>query len=319
MPALTHVNLRFAGQFKDRVIDYMLERDLKVKHLQLDAANLVSDQRWQQVFQKLGSQLETLRLSNMDFSLDDETIQVMSKSCTGLRRLKLEDCWKMSDRSLRAIANIQSLEYLSLNLISETQPENLLELVSKIGSNLRTLSLRGFALADDTVLEMIHDKCKFLTKLRFTDNSICTDKGFVKLFDNWSNPPLEFADFSSTRDVDNSNPDGPTDATGLASNGFAALMRHSGSTLRKLNISSCRHISYAAFDDVFADGKSYPLLKELDVSFQTVMDDYLVGRIFRCCPAIQKIVAFACFNVRDARVPRGVALIGGLRSQDTLA
>ncbi|KAL3493124.1 hypothetical protein BJX62DRAFT_91255 [Aspergillus germanicus] len=319
MPALTHVNLRFAGQLKDRVIDYMLERDLKVKHLQLDAANLVSDQRWQQVFQKLGSQLETLRLSNMDFSLDDETIQVMSKSCTGLRRLKLEDCWKMSDRSLQAIANIQSLEYLSLNLISETQPENLLELVSKIGSNLRTLSLRGFALADDTILEMIHDKCKLLTKLRFTDNSICTDKGFVKLFDNWSNPPLEFADFSSMRDVDNSNPDGPTDATGLASNGFAALMRHSGSTLRKLNISSCRHISYAAFDDVFADGKSYPLLKELDVSFQTVMDDYLVCRIFRCCPAIQKIVAFACFNVRDARVPRGVALIGGLRAQDPLA
>jgi DNA repair protein RAD7 len=319
MPALTHVNLRFAGQLKDRVIDYMLERDLKVKHLQLDAANLVSDQRWQQVFRKLGSQLETLRLSNMDFSLDDETIQVMSKFCTGLRRLKLEDCWKMSDRSLQAIANIQSLEHLSLNLISETQPENLLELVSKIGSNLRTLSLRGFALADDTVLEMIHNKCKLLTKLRFTDNSICTDKGFVTLFDNWSNPPLEFADFSSTRDVDNSNPDGPTDATGLASNGFAALMRHSGSTLRKLNISSCRHISYAAFDDVFADGKSYPLLKELDVSFQTVMDDYLVGRIFRCCPAIQKIVAFACFNVRDARVPRGVALIGGLRAQDPLA
>jgi DNA repair protein RAD7 len=129
----------------------------------------------------------------MDFSLDDETIEVMSKSCTGLRRLKLEDCWKMSDRSLQAIANLQSLEYLSLNLISETQTENLLELVSKIGSNLRTLSLRGFSLADDTVLEMIHDKCKVLTKLRFTDNSICTDKGFAKLFDNWSNPPLEFA------------------------------------------------------------------------------------------------------------------------------
>jgi DNA repair protein RAD7 len=70
---------------------------------------------------------------------------------------------------------------------------------------------------------------------------------------------------------------------------------------------------------VFADGKSYPHLKELDVSFQTVMDDYLVARIFRCCPAIQKIVAFACFNVRDARVPRGVALIGGLRAQDPLA
>ncbi|KAL2821028.1 hypothetical protein BJX63DRAFT_251148 [Aspergillus granulosus] len=316
MPALTHVNLRFAGQLKDRVIDYMLDRDLNIKHLQLDAANLVSDQRWRQVFQKLGGQLETLRLSNMDFSLDDETVEVMTRSCTGLRRLKLSDCWKLSDRSLQAIANLQSLEYLSLNLISETRTEHLLDLVSRIGSNLRTLSLQGFSLADDTILEMIHDKCKLLSKLRFSDNSVCTDQGFVKLFENWSNPPLDFADFSSMRDVDNANPDGPTDATGLASNGFAALMRHSGSMIRKLNIASCRHISYAAFDEVFADGKTYPHLKELDVSFHTIMDDYLVGRIFRCCPSIQKIVAFACFNVRDACVPKGVALIGGLRAQN---
>ncbi|KAL2827298.1 hypothetical protein BJY01DRAFT_241188 [Aspergillus pseudoustus] len=316
MPALTHVNLRFAGQLKDRVIDYMLGRDLKIKHLQLDAANLVSDQRWQQMFKKLGGQLETLRLSNMDFSLDDETVEIVSKSCTGLRRLKLGDCWKISDRSLQAIANLKSLEHLSLSLISETKTENLVQLVSRIGSNLQTLSLQGFSLADDTLLEMIHSRCQLLTKLRFSDNSVCTDKGFVKLFENWSNPPLKFADFSSTRDVDNSNPDGPTDATGLASNGFAACMHHSGSMIRKLNIASCRHISYAAFEHVFGDGKSYPHLKELDVSFHTVIDDYLVGRIFRCCPAIQKIVAFACFNVRDARVPKGVMLIGGLRAQE---
>ncbi|KAL4933613.1 DNA repair protein Rad7, protein [Aspergillus undulatus] len=318
MPALTSVNLRFAGQLKDNVIDYMLDRNLNIQHLQLDAANLVSDLRWRQVFQKFGNKLETLRLSNLDFSLDDQTVEVMCNSCTGLRRLKLSQCWKMSDRSLQAISTLPSLEHLSLNMIKETVPENLLELVAKVGSNLRTLSLQGFPTADDTLLEAIHDKCTHLTKLRFSENSTCTDKGFTKLFENWSNPPLEIVDLSSMRDVDNTNPDGPTDATGLASNGFIALMRHSGSSIRKLNIASCRHVSYAAFEEVFAEDKTYPNLRELDVSFHTVMDDYLMGRIFRSCPAIRHVIAFACFNVREARVPKGASLIGGLRAQDPI-
>ncbi|KAL4781163.1 hypothetical protein BJX76DRAFT_23628 [Aspergillus varians] len=319
MPALTNVNLRFAGQLKDNVIDYMLDRNLDIRNLQLDAANLVSDMHWRQLFQKLGDRLETLRLSNLDFSLDDETVEVMCQTCTRLQRLKLSHCWKMSDRSLQAISTLPSLEHLSLNLIRETKTENLLELVSRIGSNLRTLSLQGFSLADDKLLEVIHDKCGLLSKLRFSDNSTCTDKGFTKLFENWSNPPMEFVDLSSTRDVDNSNPDDSTDVAGFASNGFIALMHHSGPTIRKLNIASCRHISYAAFEEVFAEGKSYPGLRELDVSFHTVVDDYVLGCIFRSCPAIQKVVAFACFNVREARVPKGVALIGGLRAQDPFA
>ncbi|KAL6233885.1 hypothetical protein BDW75DRAFT_213825 [Aspergillus navahoensis] len=318
MPALTDINLRFAGQLKDNVIDYMLDRNAGIQHLQLDSANLVSDSRWRNVFQKLGDQLETIRLSNLDSSLDDGSIEVMSKSCTELRRLKLTQCWKISDRSLRAISTLPSLEHLSLDLIQETKNESIVELVSKIGPNLRSLSLRGFSTADDSLLDMIHDKCGHLHKLRFSDNSTCTDKGFTNLFENWSNPPLEFVDLSSTRDVDNTNPNGPPDAIGLASSGFAALMRHSGSAIRTLNIASCRHISYAAFEEAFADGKSYPNLKELDVSFHTAMDDYLVGRIFRSCPAIQKVVAFACFSVREARVPKGVSLIGGLRTQDPL-
>ncbi|KKK24117.1 DNA repair protein [Aspergillus rambellii] len=318
MPALTHVNLRFAGQLKDRVVEYMLDRDLKIKHLQLDAANLVSDSSWRRLFEKFGGQLETLKLSNLDFSLDDETVQTLCKFCTGLRRVKLDHCWKISDSSLEAIANLPLLEHVSLKFVQNTNPEHLRELVSKAGPNLRTLSLDGFPKSDDGLLETIHDKCQALSKLRFSNNSVCTDQGFVKLFENWSNPPLEFVDLSSTRDVDNSSPDGPTDATGLASHGFTALMQHSGSLMQKLNIASCRHISYAAFDAVFSEGKSYPHLKELDVSFHTVLDDYLVGRIFQCCPAMQKLVAFACFNVRDARVPRGVALIGGLRVQELI-
>ncbi|KAB8068337.1 leucine rich repeat protein [Aspergillus leporis] len=318
MPNLTNINLRFAGQLKDKVVEYMLQRDLKVKHLQLDATNLVSDLYWRQLFEKLGPQLESLKLSNLDFSLDDDTIEIMCRFCTALRCLKLKQCWKMGDGSLQALSSLTSLRHLSLNLVQETKNDNLLEVVSKLGPRLQTLSLEGFPNADDCLLKTIHDNCRFLSKLRLSDNVVCTDQGFVRLFTEWSNHPLEFVDLSSTRDMDNSNPDGPGDAIGLASEGLIALMNHSGTAIRKLNISSCRHVSRAAFEEVFSNDKSYPNLNELDVSFHTVMDDYLVGRIFRCCPALKKLVAFACFNVREIRVPIGVALVGGLKAQGTI-
>lgn len=318
MPVLEHVNLRFAGQMKDRVFDYIMDRDLKIKQLQLDATNLVSDACWRRFFQRCGPKMESVKLSNLDYSLNDDTIEEMCKYCSGLRRLKLEQCWKPGDRSLCAIAKLSSLEHLSLGMVHDVKNDSLLEIIGKLGANLRTLSLEGFPGADDHILEHIHDQCHLLSKLRFTENAVCTDKGFVKLFRDWNNPPLEYVDLSSTRDIDNTNPDGPVDPKGLASQGFVALMRHSGSKIRVLNIASCRHVSHAAFEEVFSDDKRYPVLQELDVSFHTVLDDYLVSRIFRCCPAIRKLVAFACFNVQEVRVPIGVALIGGLKAQDPM-
>ncbi|KOS36117.1 hypothetical protein ACN38_g13184, partial [Penicillium nordicum] len=91
---------------------------------------------------------------------------------------------------------------------------------------------------------------------------------------------------------------------------YFALMEHSGSKVRHLNIASCRHVSYEAFEQVFAEGKMYPNLKYLDISFSTVLDDYLTQCIFRCCAALQRLVVFACFKIRDVYIPKGVALIG---------
>lgn len=121
MPALMRVNLRFAGQIKDRVIEYMLDRDLKVRQLQLDAANLVSDSSWQQLFQKLGSQLESVKLSNLDYSFTDETVERMCESCVALQQLKLKQCWKLGNDSLSAITTLPAQLNL-LWLIEKSKP-----------------------------------------------------------------------------------------------------------------------------------------------------------------------------------------------------
>jgi DNA repair protein RAD7 len=300
------------------VMEYMIERNTKIKHIELDTTNLISDENWRKLFQARGAMLETLKLSNLDDSLDDESIAVLAKHCTNLRRLELTEVWKNGEGTLDAIATIESLEHLVLDLIKDTKPENLVNLIEKRGPTLQTIRLYGFKDSDDTFLEMVHSKCKVLQELCFNDNAVCTDKGFTELFTDWENPPLTSIDFSSNRCMDNTDPDGPEEPIGLASEGFKAMMKHSGSKLVNLDIHSCRHISHEAFSEVFSEGAIYPKLQELDISFHPVMDDYLVGRIFKCCPALTKVVAFGCFGVRDVRIPPGVALIGALTAQDPI-
>lgn len=310
MPALTRLNLRFVTPMKDRIFEYMMDRDMNIQHLHLDSPNLVTDACWRQLFTQLGPRLKSLKLWNLDSAFDDETIQVLSKSCTNLQRLKLKYLWKIGDEALEALSTMRNLEHLSLHLIRETQPEPLLRIIAEVGPKLHSLSLEEFTLADNRLIRHIHEHCHRLFKLRVTNNATYTDKALAELFHDWSNPALKFVDFQKLRDVDMANPSGPEEPVGLASDGFKALMEHSGSRIETLNISSCRHISHQAYEEVFSESKEYPELRYLDISFNGVVDDYLLQCILRCCPALTRLVVFGCFKIRDVRVPKGIAVIG---------
>ncbi|KAJ5555442.1 hypothetical protein N7535_007877 [Penicillium sp. DV-2018c] len=312
MPRLTRVNLRFTTPMKDQVFHYMMERDMNLKDLHLDGPNLVTDSCWRQLFMKLGHRFLSLKLWNLDSAFDNETAKVMCLQCPNLQRLKLKFLHKIDNEMLAGISTLKFLQHLSLRFMKETeiQTEPVLQIVSSVGSQLKSLSLEEFEFVDDRLLEHIHNHCRLLTKLRLTLNSTFTDKGLAALFTGWSNQALTYVDLHALRDVDMTNPDGPEEPIGLASDGFIALMEHSGSKVQHLNIASCRHVSYKAFEQVFAENNLYPNLNYLDISFSTVVDDYLIQCILRCCPALQRLVVFACFKVRDVHIPRGLALIG---------
>jgi DNA repair protein RAD7 len=318
MPNLTRLNLRFVTPMKDRIFQYMMDRDMNIQDLHLDSPNLVTDEVWRQLFTRLGPRLRSLKLWNLDSAFDDETVEVMSQNCTQLQRLKLKHLNKIGDKALEAISTMKSLQHLSLHISQETTPEPLLQILTELGPNLRSLSLEEFYYADDRLLELIREKCRHLTKLRLAINAELTDKAFANLFRGWSNPPLTFADFHRVRDVDMANPGGPPEPVGLASDGFVALMEHSGAKLQSLNVASCRHISYAAYEEAFGEHKRYPELKYLDIAFNSVVDDYLAQCIFRCCPALTRLVVFGCFKIRDIKIPRGVAVIGTVGAKLTV-
>lgn len=318
VPNVQNLNLRNAGQFKDEVIDYILERDSHLKNLQLEAANLVTNEKWVQLFMRGGERLESLKLSWLDYSMDDGTFSSVIRHCPNLRRLKVKKCFRLGDAALDAITKLKHLEHLSLRFPTASSSDALAGLVSSIGPSLRTLSLEGFSDADNEVLSNMHMACTQLSKLRFTENDTCTDEGFAALFTEWSNPPLAFIDLSSNRSVDYAAPDGPDEPVGLASDGFEALMNHSGPRLERLDISSCRHITYESFSSIFNGKNQYPFLKEINISFLTKIDTSIVAGMFRSCPQLIKVTAFGCFNVVDVAVPKGVALIGVPNAQDAL-
>jgi DNA repair protein RAD7 len=297
----------------------MIEKNTKIKQLQLGASNLISEDTWRLLFKTLGPQLQSLKLSELNDSFDDETVQEMAQHCGQLQRLKLRACWKLQEPSLKSISRMATLEHLTLAVGQGASSQTLVELVQALGPSLKTLCLEAYAEADDDVLLAIHSNCRRLSKLRLTGSIVCSDSGFVNLFTDWDNPPLPYIDLSNNRDLDNGNPDGPADAPiGLSSEGFKALMKHSGSRLERLDIHSCRHISHAALSDIFNGHLQYPLLKNIDLSFITVIDDFIMTGIFKSCPNLAKLAVFACFQARDARIPAGVAVIGLPNAQDAV-
>ena len=321
VPNVQNLNLRNAGQFKDEVLDYIIERDVPIRNLQLDAANLISNQKWIEYFTKCGRRLESLKLSWLDHSMDDDSFTHLISACPNLKRLKIKRCSKLHDAAIGTIADLKALEHLSLRFTNRVSAPVLAKLITSIGSKLRTLSLEEFSDADDTVLSAIHSTCTNLEKFRFCENDLCTDAGYSSLFTQWPNSPLTFLDLSTNRSVDYMNPDGlQEDPTGVASSAFRAVMSHSGSQLETLDIASCRHIERDTFASIFnaAEENEYPNLMDLNISFLTKIDTPIVAGIFRSCPRLTKLTAFGCFNVVDVMVPKGVALIGVPNAQEAI-
>jgi len=306
------VNLRFAGQLKNDALRYMIEKNPNITHLQLGATNLISDEVWTELLLTRGAQLESLKLSELNDSMNDATLQILAESCTNLKRLKLRSCPHMTESSINSISNMTSLEHLTLAIAQDCSSDVLVNLIASLGPNLKTLSLEDYYYADDAVLEAIKNNCIKLKKLRLTGSSSYTDAMFASLFDNnWGNPHISFIDFSSNRDIDNQDPDGPEeDAVGFGSAALMALMQHSGAKLEHLDLHSNRHMGHDALSAVFDGQKQYPNLKDIDLSFVMYVDDVVMSGIFKSCPRLEKLAVFACFSAKEVMIPQGIAVIG---------
>jgi DNA repair protein RAD7 len=293
-----------------------MDKGRNLKEIKIYAANLVSSERWSMFFRTRGFNLTTIKLTWLDASFSDEQVADLVRFCPNVERLKLENCWLLSEESIDSIAELENLKHLSLKFIKQIPTENMIRLISAVGPQLETLSLRNFKDLDDEFLDAVHSSCTQLTKLRVAENDTATDEGWENLFTDWDNPPLEIVDLSGVRDVDNQQPDGPRDAAiGFAGAGFQALMAHCGDNLRHLDISGCRHIPLSNLAEVFQLGASFSRLQDVDFSFVQNVDDVVLAGLFKASAgALKKVALFGCFGITtDAIVPRGVVVVGAPR------
>ncbi|OAR00550.1 hypothetical protein LLEC1_00493, partial [Akanthomyces lecanii] len=307
---LRRFKVRCAIQFKDEVMDYLLSRDTCLETFYLHGANLLSEAKWHEFLAAKGASLRRLQVYYTDLHFGDDTIVELRKHCPQLQRLKVENNQKLTSEGVKAIGALTSLEHVGLQVHHKITSKSLTECIAGIGANLQTLSLKIFPDASDDVLEAIHHHCRALTKLRITDSELMTDAGFARLFTEWDNPEVPFIDLQKCRQVDAAHPRENPNNLGLCSEGFKALMAHSGPKLRHLNIHACRHISREAFEEVFGESATYPELRSLEISFCEEVTDFILGSIFRACPKIKEVNVFGCMKVKDVLVPRGVILVG---------
>ncbi|KAK4245839.1 hypothetical protein C7999DRAFT_15989 [Corynascus novoguineensis] len=322
VPGLKKLKVRNAIHFKDTVMDYLISRNIELEDLYLHGANLISEARWTEYLQKKGRFLRSLRVYFTDKHFGDSVLALLPRTCPSLNRLKVCHNQEVTGAGVAAIAKIPTLRHLSLDLRNDVHSDVYVDLLGKIGTHLQTLSLTRVRDADNTVLDALHAHCRSLVKLRITESELMTDAGFARLFRGWANPGLEFVDLQKCRQLDSAHPRENPDGIGLCSDGFRALMAHSGRTLRELNVHGCRHIERVAFEDVFnvnnnnnnnvADSGEtvYEALAKLEISFCEEITDYVVGSVFRCCPNLRELNVFGCMKVRDVRVPRGKILVG---------
>lgn len=346
MHQLESINLRFAGQLKDDAMLLLTDKCQNLRNLQLGAVNLITTPVWTDFIHARGSQLESFKISEVQELFTDGVMLEVVQHCTNLKRIKLRGCSHLSEVSIAALAHLPNLEHLTLAIAQhETTPDTLINLISSIGPNLKTLCLEGYDYnpedaeekadqdedkpedeekeqkpnAHDEILYAIRQHCTQLRKLRFVGNSHCTDRAFAELFSEWDNRPIAIIDLSENRWIDNNDAMGPEDyPVGFASEGFQAMMKHSGSSLRQLNLHSCRHISHKSLIEVFDGTKQYPELRDIDLSFVTQVDEAVMAGIFKSCPNLTKLAVFACFNARGAEIPSGVAVIGLPNAQENI-
>ncbi|KFZ08066.1 hypothetical protein V502_09560, partial [Pseudogymnoascus sp. VKM F-4520 (FW-2644)] len=316
-PGIKHLRLRNAIQFKEKVMDYLTASTVELESLSLHGANLIDDEHWTSFLMAKGTHLRSLKVYHTDVSFGDEVMRSIKDLCPNLTRLKICHNQKVTSAGLYHVASLKHLQHLSLELYKPTITEPYVEIITRLGANLQTLSLVGIPLLDDSLLQAIHTHCTSLSKLRLKRNEAFTDAAFAALFTHWRNPALRIVDLGECRHVDSLTLDNP-DRVGLCSVGFEALMAHSGRHLGSLNLLSCRHIERAAFERVFGEGKTYPELETVDVSFCGNMDDFVVGCLWRSCPRVKNLKVFGCFGVKDVRVPRGRNLLGNPNARGML-
>lgn len=256
-PLIRTLNLQLCGQLDNKALDAW---STKLKHLQsieLYGPYLVRVEAWHRFFENVGSRLTSFKIRESPrFNLG--CIEKMVEHCPNIEELGLAQIGPLNGEALKPLHAYTNLRYLDVSDPGVTSPgvppeslqnDDVIELLSHVGANLKFLNIGGNAdLTDRVILEGILPYCPSLRHLRIGGCEQIHGDALTILFDSFSArncPGLQTLHLDRCLKFDDA--------------ALCALIQHSGPYLSSLNLNSCDKLSKDALKCI-APGTPYPEL-----------------------------------------------------------
>ena len=295
-PNLTSLRLDFCGRLDDTSISHWSRSLPSLTRLELLGPFLVRSEAWQKFFKaRKGKSLEGFLITQSP-RFDLACLEALAQNSGGkngrLRELRLKEVGQVSDDFLEVIKRFENLESLDLGDPSVSiSEEAAIDLLSNVGPTLKHLDLSGHReLTDRLLLEGIRFHTGNLEGLTLRGlGEALTDEGVASFFDTWStNPPLQTLDLSRN----------PT----LSTHSFQALLNHSSSGLRGLNVNGWSSTSEEALKLL---GKKAKALEKVDIGWCRNVDNWVVKDVVNGCEGLKEMKVWGC-NRLTADCPKKV-------------
>lgn len=273
-PNLVTLNLQYCGQMQTETLQAWGKSLRHLRHLELFGPFLVRKEGWISFFKAVGSRLESLSITQSP-RIDQETIEVLVKSCPNLRTLRLAEIGQLDSECLVPLAKLKHLHELELSSPGGTalSDDALDTFLQAVGANLTSLNLDYNPELSDALLVSIANHCPKLTKLslRDIDLSDAAVRTFFETRLKHRRPGFSHLDLEKGHD--------------LAGQSLRALIKQSDATIERLSLLGWRNVDADAVS-LLAGCKK---LGVVDLSWCRHVTDFTIKDIIDGCPAIKEI------------------------------
>ncbi|KAF3904056.1 hypothetical protein ABW20_dc0104174 [Dactylellina cionopaga] len=285
VPTLRRLHLKFCGRMNDECLDYYGTQLKDLESLELYGAFNVTEPCFVRFFQNCGEKLKEFCVGDTArFQL--AAVEALVDNCPDLEILRLRTLTNIDDECIRLLTGLPNLRVLEIsNPALDLTDQPMVDMLNTCGSGLRELNLNGCIQLTDAVLDAIHESCGQLETLELEELDLLTNDGFGSLFTEWAVNANGLKHLNVTRCI------------GLEASGFARMIDHSGRSLEKLSLNSCKALEDEAW--TFLKEFRMAALDEVDVSFIRSVTDEVVEGLMEVAPGMKIVRAWGCHKLTE--------------------
>jgi DNA repair protein RAD7 len=274
-PNLRILELGFCGRMTDKVLDSFSYLD-ELQEISLYGPFLCSPGGFAGLFQSL----KALKSVKLEFAakFTNDSLEYLARECPMLEELILTDCSFVDDVGVAHISSLTTLKSLGLNALGAITDSCMVDLLSKIGSSLETLSLNKHAYLGNETLLALSKHTSQLSHLSIQNCILFDNDSMVEYFSK--SQPLRSIDLSGLNVCQDDC--------------IKAIISHHGKQLSRLVLNGLDQITMQSLQEFLKDMLH---LSHCDLSWvRCVNDDFLVSFLSHCSE-LETIKLFGCHQL----------------------